>query len=151
MNSVSVCAEFLKEEKSKFYSLCNMLNEFYGIKLNNLKLITSDDKSKIIISCADTDISAGNLAGLLRDKYDIEPELQSINYVLLIASVGDTKNAFGKLALALKEIDKSVLPSVSKPFEKPVPICGCSAIVYPKKVKKTSFENCAGKISGEFI
>lgn len=108
MNSVSKCIEIINKKSSLFYDLKNNLNEFYKINLKNLKLIKSDDISKIIVSTASAEISGKKLAEILRDDYNIECELESINYIILMSSIADNKNAFKKLAQALTEIDKGL-------------------------------------------
>lgn len=151
MSSVSKCIETLKNEPNLFINLENRLKQFYSIKLNNLNLIKNDDKSKIIISVANTNINGYELSDILRNKYLIECEAQSINYITLISSVGDTEEGFKRLIKALCEIDKSLIKSPVKIIDKPlIPIIACKSSEI-KHTVKTNFENSINKICGETV
>lgn len=151
MNSVSKCAEIIEERACLFDELNKNLNVFYNIKLNNLQLIKTDDKSKIIISTAKTNINGNQLAELLRNNYSIECEMHSINYIILMSSIADNKAAFLQLKKALTEIDRTLLPCSVKKIKKPL---------LPEKkynqyeienTEKTEFIKSSGKICGESI
>jgi hypothetical protein len=98
---------------SSFYGLnaklTKMLDKLYELKLENLYLIDDKhkDKSKILISTKNTNISGEELQKLLR-KEKIEIEMSYPDYALLIATIFDSKEAFDRLALALLKIDKKL-------------------------------------------
>lgn len=60
---------------------------------------------KIVISTWDCDINGIQLKEILRDKYRLEMEMASLEYVIAMTSVCDTVDGFNRLADALMEID----------------------------------------------
>ena len=64
------------------------------------------DDSKIVISCKNTNLSGVDLMKLLRQKYHIELEMASIDYVVAMTGMGDTEVAMEKFAEVLLEIDE---------------------------------------------
>lgn len=76
------------------------LNHFYSeVKnLNHLKVMQMDDIGKIVV------VGSG-LATSLREDFEIEVEMESMYYVVLMTSVVDTSNGFERLILALKALD----------------------------------------------
>ncbi|MBQ7739701.1 MAG: amino acid decarboxylase [Eubacterium sp.] len=150
MSSVSKCLD-ITESRKLFKSYYDMLCDLREIDLYSLRLKYSDDISKIIISTENTNITGKELADILRDKYSIEPELASLNYIILMTSVGDTKEGFDRLKSALYEIDETLIQcneTISK--KPPVPI-GESIIEYPEYTKETELNNSIGKKAGEFV
>lgn len=83
--------------------------------LKNLKLINKDvlinegafdfDYSKIIISANGT-VTGKDLSNVLRNRFNIEPEMAAGEYVLLMTTVFDTDEGMNRLKNALYEIDK---------------------------------------------
>lgn len=151
MSSVSKCIEILNNDKELFSSYEKNLNEFYKIELNNLKLKIGDDKGKIVISTASTNINGTELAETLRNKYNIECEMASVNYIILMTSIADTKEGFKALRNALKEIDNTLNKVETKKINKPL---------IPTKAYKSSeiidtnithLSESSGKICGEYI
>lgn len=85
------------------------LDSLYKIKLSNLKFINekNKDRSKIIISCKNTNINGNDLKDLLyKEKIDIEMAFSS--YVILISSIFDKEYSFERLKNALLKIDKNI-------------------------------------------
>lgn len=85
------------------------LGLLYQTKLNNLKFVNDKrkDRTKIIISTKNTNISGYDLQKLLLER-KIEIEMAQASYVLLIASIFDKKEGFDMLKTALLDIDKLV-------------------------------------------
>ena len=70
-----------------------------------LRLLPSDDPSKLLIG-AGTGVQSGKeLAALLQKKYHIVTELGRADYVLAMTGAADTEEGFARLACALGEID----------------------------------------------
>ena len=148
--SIDECLRYVSENKDDFDMFKENLNVFYdkASKLSNLKVTHFDDLGKIIIFSSDTK----KLKGLLRDE-KIEIEMESENYLLLIATVCDTKEALDALLDALFRIDKKIdgtykvkktaVPSVKKSKE----------IGQALKTKGVFLDisECLGKISLEYI
>ena len=110
---------------------------------------------KILISTSETNITGYELADILREKYHIETEMATPDYVLAYTSVCDTKEGFDRLASSLREIDttlesnstektnyliKSIPEQAFIPYEK-----------YKHKTKRLLLEEAVGMISMETI
>lgn len=81
-------------------------------ELEHLKLFSPQceyDIGKIIISTHDCNINGRELSDILRQKYNIETEMSSCNYVLAMTSCMDSKEGFDMLYNSLKEIDESLV------------------------------------------
>lgn len=66
------------------------------------------DRSKLLFSTAGTSINGHELHNRLRDEFHIEMEMEAENYVLGIASVGDTQQGLERLCDAVEQIDAQV-------------------------------------------
>lgn len=151
MNSVSKCMEIIKRKKYLFDNLIQNLKDFYSIELNHLKLIKTDDLSKIIISTAEANINGTMLADRLRSHFGIECEMESINYIILMSSIADEKAAFQKLKNALIEIDRHLQKKSAKCINKPaLPLKKYNPFEITDTVR-TSLWKAAGKVCGETV
>lgn len=124
-------------------------------KLKNIKVDESKDYTKIFLNTKKLGITGHELENVLRENYNIQVELSNYYGVLLIATIGNTKDEFLKLKDVLFEIDKiykkeSYLKSVSYPIKLPKKILSPREAFYMDK-KNVKIENSIGKISGEYI
>lgn len=124
-------------------------------KLKNIKVDESKDYTKIFLNTKKLGITGHELENILRENYNIQVELSNYYGVLLIATIGNTKDEFLKLKDVLFEIDKiykkeSHLKSVSYPIKLPKKILSPREAFYMDK-KNVKIENSIGKISGEYI
>ena len=112
------CISMLEDNaKPLFNSFFEKLEEFYqsmealkSIKLLNRKIIGrysiyNLDPSKLTISVRDSALNGHQMNELLQNKYHIVMEMETIDYVLGMTSICDTKEGFGRLAEALLTID----------------------------------------------
>ena len=151
MNSVSKLAEILETKTALFDELSENLKELYATKLNRLKFVVTDDMSKIVVSASVANINGVELSNILRNNYRIECEMASINYVLLMSSIGDKKGAFQNLSNALAQIDSTLKSVPPKAIEKPpLPQKFCETFKEFQTVK-TEFSECEGFVSGETV
>lgn len=93
-----------------FLSYNKRLDRFYieAGKLKRLKVFCKDsgfDRSKIIVFCRGTALSGKELGHILREKYSLEAEMCSSDYVLLMTGIGDRQEGFDRLITALGIID----------------------------------------------
>jgi len=134
--SIDECLRYIKYNRSDFEKSKLLLKQFYKDTkaLQNLKVFHYDDLCKIIIASND----GSHLAKMLR-KEKIEIEMASSDYVVLIATVSDTKKSLNILKKALFKIDKNF-----PPFKK-----GC--LSYPKICDKVLSATDAQKEKGEFL
>ena len=64
------------------------------------------DRSKLIFSTKDSLMSGSELYHILLDRYHIQMEMESENYALAIAAVGDREEGFERLCQAIEELDR---------------------------------------------
>ena len=118
MSSIDNCLDLLeKKGKELFKQYEENLKIFYKEtkNLEKLKILGNEikkknyyDFGKIVIKTDNTNITGKELFDILRRKYKIEIEMTSINYVIAMTSICDTKENFTKLLNALKEIDRDL-------------------------------------------
>lgn len=142
MASVDKCLDYIEKYGYE-------LNEF-TVNLKRLKQIEVDDKSKIVISTANTNISGVELADILRNEYRFEVEMASINYVILITTIGDEQAELEKLSNALIEIDNKVELKTNRAISKPTCPKEVQFIEYGKSVER-DFISSVGCRSNEFV
>lgn len=154
LQSVDEMIDKFTEFYHMYRDLGKNLDTIYELNLNHLEIINYDkkDKSKILISTANTNIDGFILEEMLRDR-KIEIEMSYPTYALLIASIFDSKIGFDRLQSALIDIDNSLKNSINNIY---------FAYKIPKKsmeisetiVKEKSTVNIgdsAGKICGQFV
>lgn len=120
MAGIDRCVEYLEERgKEDLLKLADNLKDFYQKtkSLKNIKVLYPQDLtkeeayafdySKIIIFSTKQQVSGKELYKLLLEKYHLQMEMVSGQYVLALCSVMDQKTGFDRLAEALIEIDKS--------------------------------------------
>lgn len=142
MASVDKCLDYIEKYGYE-------LNEF-TVNLKRLKQIEVDDKSKIVISTANTNISGVELADILRNEYRFEVEMASINYVILITTIGDEQAELEKLSNALIKIDNKVELKTNRAISKPTCPKEVQFIEYGKSVER-DFISSVGCRSNEFV
>lgn len=148
LNSVDKCIDFLKNSENAFHNYKDLLDDFYS-KANMLEHITihrNDDITRIIISAKG--YSGTELSEHLR-KHGIEPEGATLNFVILISTVADTKTGFDLLYKALADLE---IRKNSISFRKKIPIpqkkCKSSEIL---KTEETKLCESIDKVCGEYI
>ena len=152
MNSASVCCEYVRNNSEDFADYRKAVEKLHGAELKKLIILDTDDAGKIVVSTANTQISGIELAQALRNKYNIEPEAASINYVILMTSVADTMENLELLQKALIEIDADCEDAAEGAFFEKPPCPDCTkAINYNDKREKTLLKECAGKRANEFV
>lgn len=152
MSSIEYCMDYL--DKNVFFKYKQKLTDFYEkCKLEKLHFYMSEDKGKIVIGTWDCDINGIQLKEILRDKYRLEMEMASLEYVIAMTSVCDTEDGFNRLIAALTEIDASCNKKHKKEFtvpEKAETACSLYEAVSAEK-KTVKYNDAKGKISGDFI
>lgn len=137
--------------------LLNNIEEFKSevYSLENIKLEETKDYTKIFLNTKKLGITGHELESILRKRYSIQVELSNYYGVLLIATIGNTKDEFYKLKDALFEIDKIYkkednLKDVFYPIKLPKKVLSPRQAFYMDK-KNVKIENSIGKVSGEYI
>lgn len=111
MSGMDQCIRLLESQgKELFDHLASNLQYFYEetAELTTLKLIKTDDPSKILIAGGQSGLSGLEIGSILRSHYHLEMEMEAVNYVLALTSVGDTKEGFVRLAEALRQMDEQL-------------------------------------------
>ena len=151
MNSISICADYVLKNRRDFCAFYENLCDLRLADTNNLRIMYTDDISKIIVSTAGTDISGNDLADILRDKYKIEVEAYYKTYVLLMTSVADEKEKLEYLKKALEEIDEGLICKYEKLIKKPPCPDKAMQIKIDDEGDETEIEKSVGKVSNEFV
>ncbi len=119
MASIDACIQLLKHDGEELFDqYVTWLSEARA-KLKNLRqlrLIETEhyDRSKILISVADAELTSHELSRRLREDYHLEMEMTAGKYVLAMTSVGDTREGFERLVNALLAIDGDLSSGVSR-------------------------------------
>ncbi len=115
MSSIDRCINLLIEEGEElFRSFARRLESFYEKteQLKHLKVLRKKDiyfdPSKIILSVRDAEISSIELYAILLEKYKIQVEMVSTDYIIAMTSICDTAVGFNRLLEALLDIDRQV-------------------------------------------
>lgn len=139
----------------------NYYNQLFKIRrelqrLKKLRLFEPEcsyDFSKIVIDTSQSNIGGVQLKNLLLNKYGIELEMASNNYVLAMTSCMDTEEGFDRLSQALMEIDLSLKSGVVQEYsqvgqcEKVLEAWECEAL----NAEIINFNNAAGLVSSEYV
>lgn len=151
MNSISICADYVLKNRRDFCVFYENLCDLRLADTDNLRIMYTDDISKIIVSTAGTDISGNDLAEILRDKYKIEVEAYYKTYVLLMTSVADEKERLEYLKKALEEIDEGLICKYEELIKKPPCPDKAMQIKIDDEGEETKIDESAGKVSNEFV
>lgn len=121
MASIDSCVQLIKEKGAilfqEYVDELDLLRKELS-KLKNIKLVDETiignhsiydlDRSKIILSVKDTDITGKELYNTLLNKYHLQMEMAAGNYILAMTSIMDTKEGYKRLQEALFHIDKEI-------------------------------------------
>lgn len=151
MNSIAKCIDYIKANKKDFGIFYENVCDLRLANTENLRIKFNDDISKIVLSTANTNINGAELAEILRNKYSIEPEMVSSNYIILITTVADSKENLQKLKKAIEQIDENLISKYENLMKKPDIPSVKQIIKKCEKFEKSEFTTCAGRISNEFV
>ena len=164
MASIDLLVRTLCEKKDEiFCEWQKRLDEFYQKteSLNNLEILSEKynfgfafDRSKIVILTHKTNISGAKLMKILRDEYNIECEMCSAKYVVVMTGMGDSNENMQKFADALLKIDKTLKSHKNSEIS-----------IYPQKFesvmtafdtekydeRETDFKTAENEISAEYV
>lgn len=151
MNSIDLCCEYIENNPLDFGIFYERLCDLRLAQTNNLRIQYTDDISKIVLSCANTDISGVELAEKFRKEYSIEPEYASERYVLFMATVGDTQEGLNALKSAIEKIDEELLSTYCEILKKPPVKNDITQICISNEYEACNLSDSIGKISNEFV
>ena len=139
---------------SLYKELEDNIEDLYKLKLDNLELIDDPrkDRTKLLITTRNTNISGSDLEKLLRED-KIEIEMSYPDYALLISTIFDTKEGFYRLKKSLRRID-GLLKEENKSYRLDLPIPQKKLEIYEAinyKKKNIKLENSLEQIAAEFV
>lgn len=110
MASIDECMELIENDGRELFAGYVMKLEKLRSSLKNLKhlkLLETDhfDRSKIVISAQNTEMTGKELADILHERYQIQLEMAAGTYALAMTSPGDTEKGLQRLDEALHKID----------------------------------------------
>ena len=111
MAGIDECICMLKERGGEVFEAYVKLLEKTRARLHelkSLKLVETDDRSKLVISVKGTDCSSQELFYRLLKEYHLQMEMAAGSYVLAMTSVGDTAEGMDRLVRALLEMDEEI-------------------------------------------
>lgn len=160
MAGIDQCVDIIEKKGTELFdNLIANLQNFYREtgSLKHLKVIDYEgrDLSKIVVSTKETNMTGTELYDILLTDYKLQMEMAEADYVLAIATVGDTREGFERLVNALKRIDatlerKEELSRVSyEPVEAEVVMLQHEAFLCKKE--QCLLEESENKIAGSFI
>ncbi len=173
MASIDQCIDKLMEDAfTPFDRLKGELTELYSKAKNftNIKLLEKSiigknsvydfDISKLVIFPRSNQYSGQVLYDRLLEKYHLQMEMASLNYVIAITSVNDTKEGFERLFHALDDIDRGIrlyeLPLLKERNYKPVKHSEAVAFskisdALMKEKEYIDIDKAEGRVGAEFI
>ncbi len=114
------------------------------------------DLTKLIILTGGTDLTGARLERILRERYHLEMEMCTDNYVTAILSVMDTDEGIGRLRDALLEIDGELCgqKSTEGRLDTAAFLPDIRMTIYEavnKEKETVALADSAGRISGEYV
>lgn len=167
MSSMDSCINLIQTNgKELFHRYVKNLSKFREEMsvLKKLKLLDDSilgkyniydlDRSKLIISVKNTDITGKKLYNILLEKYHLQMEMATSDYVLGMTSIMDTKEGFTRLKNALIEIDETcnfIENNEKINLNLEAKICYTITESLDKQMKSYSLSDAVGKVSGEYV
>lgn len=74
--------------------------------LEEMRGIFDYDRSKLIFTTVDSSLNGPELSEILRREFHLEMEMSTVDYVIAITSVGDTREGLERLCTAIEEINR---------------------------------------------
>lgn len=111
MASIDECVRHMERRGcADLAHLAGMLERFYSATedLEVLRLLRTDDPSRILISGGSSRLSGLQICAILREQYHLELEMAAPAYALALSGLGDDEEGFVRLSDALHSIDREL-------------------------------------------
>ena len=162
MAGISQCMEWIGSHRQEFDRYAGRLQTCreHLEQMKTLRLVQCPgmDRSKILISVRDTEISGKELQDILLEKYHVELEMACSSYVCALSSVADREEDLRRLTHALLDLDgilKRICGRQKKVYAKDTVIPAiqrCTLLQADGRTREyCKLEKAAGKISGDFV
>lgn len=134
MAGIDNCMTILETQGKDLFSeyvenLLKLRNDI--LKLKNIRLLKTDDISKLVLLTAD----GKKLYNWLLGEFKIQLEMAAASYAIAMTSVCDTKEYYERFLLALQKIDNEISKETARVRKN----CGCGKGYVPP-VKMTMYE-----------
>lgn len=151
MGAIDRCMTILSEGAPLFQEYAGRLLRLRDrlSKLKHIRLVETDDLSKIVLAAAD----GKQLYEALRLQYHVQLEMASLKYVIAMTGIGDTDTYYSRFAAALEALDADEAPSWpagSVDPELPVLPAVVRTSIYAARNAPSEYvplENAAGRVS----
>ncbi|MBU5482153.1 aminotransferase class I/II-fold pyridoxal phosphate-dependent enzyme [Blautia sp. MSJ-19] len=174
MASMDACMDTMNTEGHQMFRNFTMMLEQTRKRLSKCKYIRlvepqigengvfDYDRSKLIFSTRYSSLSGTGLYHVLLERYHIQMEMESENYVLAIAAVGDSEEGFERLCQAIEELNQEQITLTKDREEKGEELldarsmhCVLTQMMSMADAMETESESCpleesVGRISAEF-
>lgn len=156
-----------QEKLTRFYSACEKLKHLHILTEKDYKEygVQAVDHGKIIIHTDGVCMDGVQLYHLLLNRYHLQMEMYSAEYVMAMTSIMDTQEGFDRLFWALLEIDRELdekqCPAedinkydteefLEKAYAIREKVMEISDVAY-YNIEETRLDQCTGKICAEYI
>ena len=163
MAGIDECMGWMEGHKDAFDRFFERILQFRSVlgRMKHLTLLKTEDMdlSRILVSVKGTGISGQELSGILRNEFQIEPEMACNSYVCAITTVADTKENLERLSEAFLEADRRLyhrLKGDQKLQESKDTVLPAQGVYTLLTALESDKEFCPlskaeGKISGDFV
>ena len=144
--SIEECLN-IKQDYWEFINKRDQLIKFCK-KLNHIELLDYDI-AKLVVFTGCSNISGAELAHMLRTEHNIEVEMASRYYVVLVLTACDNFSNYKKLAKALLKIDSALTEAQYSPIE--LPKLPEKASEYSEIRELVDLDSSTDRVSAEYI
>ena len=157
MAGMDQCVRLLEEEGDRLFSgFITRLDDFYKSMedLKVLRLVRTDDRTKILIGSGKSQLSGLAICDILRKEYGLELEMAAPAYALALTAVGDDEEGLLRLSRALHELDSLAQRQITAGGEDAPPYLGdavkADSMTYPAGTESVDTESAdTGSVDAE--
>ena len=139
---------------ASFYEKMEKLEHIRLYHPENSSFVFGHDRGKLLFFTGNCNLSGVELSDILRERYELEMEMSLSLHTLAMTSIFDTDEGMERLAKAMLEIDKEVMP-VKQPLAKgqmvlPQMVCGMEEALQGETTE-VILQDSLGKIAADFL
>ena len=139
---------------ASFYEQMEKLEHIRLCQPENSSFVFGHDRGKLLFFTGNCNLSGVELSDILRERYELEMEMSLSLHTLAMTSIFDTDEGMERLAKAMLEIDKEVMP-VKQPLAKgqmvlPQMVCGMEEALQGETTE-VMLQDSLGKIAADFL
>ena len=164
MAGMDACVSLLREKGSELFAayemrLCRFRQQ--TAELAHVRLLGGDspvmwgfDHGKLYFSLRNTALAGEDFGRILREEFQIEPEMTTADGCLCMTSIADTAEGFDRLAEAVIAIDRRLTAAPDRSIHAlpDLPTMVCTPAEAAEIATETvSLTDAVGRVAGEFI